>query len=58
MDKRFFSVVDPNTKAIIDGMASQSIHIMEEIVSNNEVLTSKLAEWSVTNGSNLMDMAI
>ena len=58
MDKRFFSAADPNTKAIIDAMASQTKNIMEEIVSNNEVLTSKLAEWSVTNGSNLMDMAI
>ena len=39
-------------------MSSQTKQIMEEILSNTEVLTSELKEVSVTNGSNIMDIAI
>ena len=39
-------------------MAPQTIQIIEEVVSNNEVIMSKATEGSVTNGSNLMDISI
>ena len=44
MDKRGFSSTEHNTKTIIDAMASQTKYNMEEIVINNEVLTSKVKE--------------
>ena len=58
MYKRGFSSSNHNTNTIIDVMASQTKHIMEEIVRKTDVLTSKLIEGSGTNGSNLMDILI
>ena len=58
MDKRGFSSTEHNTKITINAMAPQKIQIIEEVVSNNEVIMSKATEGSVTNGSNLMDISI
>ena len=58
MDKIGFSSKEHNTKMIIDAMASQTKHTMEQIMINTEVLTSKLTEGSGKNGSNHMDIAI
>ena len=58
MDKRRFYSMDHNTNTIIDAMASQTKHIMEEIVRKTEVLTIKVTEVSGTKVSNLMDIAI
>ena len=58
MYKRGFSSTEYNTKTIIDAIASQTKQIMEEIVRETEVLTSKVTEGSGTNGSNLMDISI
>ena len=46
MKNRGFFFTDHNTKTISDAMASQTKHIMEEIISNTEVLTSKVTEGS------------
>ena len=56
--KRRFSSTEHNAKTIIDAMESQAKQIMEEIVRNNEVLTSKVKEGSQKNYSNIMDIAI
>ena len=58
MGKRGFSSTENNTKTIIDTMASQTKHIMEEIMRKTGLLTSKAIEVSGTNGSNIMDIAI
>ena len=42
MYKRGFSSMKHNAKTIIDVMASQTKHIMEEIVRKTEVLTCKV----------------
>ena len=54
MDRRGFSSTEHNTNTIIDAMVSQTKHIIEEIVSNTEVLTSKVTEVSVTNSYDIM----
>ena len=58
MYKRGFSYTEHNKNTIIDVMVIQTKNIMEEIVRNTEVLTSKITGGSGTNGSNLMDIAI
>ena len=58
MEKRGFSSTELNIKTIIDAMGSKTQQIMEEIVSNTELITSKLIEEPGTNGHNLMCIAI
>ena len=43
---------------IIDAMASQTKHIMEEIVRKNEVLMSKVTEVSGGDCFNIMNIVI
>ena len=58
MENIGFYSTEYNIKTIIDAMELQTKQIMEEIVRNNEVITIKVTEISVTNGSNIMDIDI
>ena len=57
MYKRGSSSTEHNINKINDAMASPKKNSTKEIVRKTEVLKSKVAEGSWTNGSNLMDMA-
>ena len=58
MENIGFYSTEYNIKTIIDAMELQTKQIIEEIVRNNEVITIKVTEISVTNGSNIMDIDI
>ena len=58
LDNRGFSSTKQNTNTIIDAMESQTKNIMEERVRKTEVITSKVAEGSGTNGSNIIEIVI
>ena len=58
MDKRGISFTEHNNKTFIDAMAQKKKNITEETMRKTEVLTSKVTEESVKNGSNIMDIEI